>query len=78
MPRCLEWPTLLLILSMAGLMSIFRAPAAWSSFTLLHICLWRYQEHFLYTIIQCDVIDTLVEMDLANGCSRRDLVYLLA
>jgi len=24
------------------------------------------------------VIDTLVEMDLANGCGGRDLVYLLA
>ena len=59
-------------------MSFVRAPAAWSSFTLLHIYLWWYQEHFLYTFIQCDVIDTLLEMDLANGCGGRDLVYLLA
>jgi hypothetical protein len=66
------------ILFMAGLMSIIRAPAAWSSFTLLHIYLWWYQEHFSYTVIQCDVIDTLVESDLANGCGGRDLVYLLA
>jgi hypothetical protein len=63
---------------MAGLMSIVQAPAAWSSFTLLHICLWQYQEHFLYTVIQCDVIDTLIETDLTKGCGRRDLVYPFA
>jgi hypothetical protein len=42
-----------------------------------HLLMWC-QEHFLYAVLQYDVIDTLVEMDLANGCGGRDLVYLLA
>ena len=62
---------------MAGLMSFVRAPAAWSSFTL---CISAYGDikSIFYTIIQFDVIDTRVEIDLANGCRGRDLVYLLA
>ena len=39
---------------------IFGAPAAWSSLTV-----WWYQ-HFIAPI--CDVIDTLVEMELVIGC----------
>jgi hypothetical protein len=76
-PGALNGLLYLSILFMAGLMSIIRAPAAWSYFTLLHICLCRYQEDFLYNVMQCDVKDTLVEMDLGDEWGGRDLVYLL-
>lgn len=56
---------------------IVRAPAAWS-LTLRHICSMVVPGAFYYTVMRCDAIDTLVEMDLTNRCRGKDLIYILA